>query len=751
MEAPKPPPKDLPVLENGIDPSRAREAINGGIANAMTENEVKNYLRCSAFEVLYHERRSPVLEDLVKDGASNVLFFICATYGLPAPAAEQQFHFPEPDDARTLPLCHWESLYVALIAELRQLHARLEEKWETKFKGGHRVLHMYGDGDTKESKPFTALEFAALVARTWRSFMDPRLLGRLENEVRLEKAANSYRIRYDDTPFRTHSQLEWQGLDADTSNEMLNRVKSMMNPHTHSNDEINEILWKDHAPLVRRACREFFGKDLDLAARRAELLGIDKSNPEQATSDAASCSCDDGCQCKAHCAYLPEMSHDPRMGCPCKKAAASQINMNIDTHEQEYDYPRMQVPSQPGSSRGHDHLYGVPTQGMARMHVAASATGDGPYPQHAGQQMTQVRTVGDAPMFQNRRGRSHTETGGLAYVPEAPPKTPRRRVKDSFPLNLYESHSGQRYPDFPDATREEQRPLPSLPPPVYGSSYYTTDMPARKQVPSTSTTSTTSPSYDPVLSSSPEHESPFISSSPEPAPEPGRSSKTKFPFFSRFKGKAAATDDFQVPGAGYPGQPQDDSGILDTSNVETPRITPLGTERRAAPIFGRHSAESPPRPTRNPGAMTRSNTADTTQLPPPQVPSRPLVPPMMKRSKTTDVSDLPLPDFINPKPATKQRYVSAGGNAKLSEREEIKDFVLPPAVDPGMSISRDDFLASLPPPRSSGDSVPRTSKEEEEAMYPDNRGEKRDRTESNTSSKRGVVKRMFSRTPSGSQ
>ncbi|KAI6809407.1 hypothetical protein KC332_g12664 [Hortaea werneckii] len=50
---------------------------------------------------------------------------------------------------------------------------------------------------------------------------------------------------------------------------------------------------------------------------------------------------------------------------------------------------------------------------------------------------------------------------------------------------------------------------------------------------------------------------------------------------------------------------------------------------------------------------------------------------------------LPEPEFISPRPATKQRYVSAGGNAKLHERQEIEG----PAFSfhtGGASMSKDE-------------------------------------------------------------
>lgn len=83
---------------------------------------------------------------------------------------------------------------------------------------------------------------------------------------------------------------------------------------------------------------------------------------------------------------------------------------------------------------------------------------------------------------------------------------------------------------------------------------------------------------------------------------------------------------------------------------------------------------------------------------------KPLPPPAAARVQSPPP---PEPEFIAPRPALKQRYVSAGGDLPLSERAELKGFALPAALTAGASVGREEFLRSLP-----SSSPPKTSTEE---------------------------------------
>jgi hypothetical protein len=122
---------------------------------------------------------------------------------------------------------------------------------------------------------------------------------------------------------------------------------------------------------------------------------------------------------------------------------------------------------------------------------------------------------------------------------------------------------------------------------------------------------------------------------------------------------------------------------------------------------------------------------------------------------------LPEPDFIAPRPAVKQRYVSAGGNTPLSERAEIPGPAFHPTTPSprsGQPISEEELAAGLRDPewirRHFGEGAVaamfkgrRFSDENEARDNESDRGTpsgKRDRTSSGAS-KREKLKRMFSR------
>jgi hypothetical protein len=178
----------------------------------------------------------------------------------------------------------------------------------------------------------------------------------------------------------------------------------------------------------------------------------------------------------------------------------------------------------------------------------------------------------------------------------------------------------------------------------------------------------------------------------------------------------------------------------------------------------------------NPVAQTRTRSSSALRSP------SPFSSPSGSHEPSQLSLDLPLPDFIAPRPAMRQRYVSAGGTAKLRDRPEIQGFQLPPAVvhsvmrppshqdppawpssfnnveSPTFSHGNDTFVMMSPkqhymdldPPAciSAWDSSPvskqRGSTESSEKMMQMFRGEKRGRTAS-SASMRERIKRVFSR------
>jgi hypothetical protein len=213
-----------------------------------------------------------------------------------------------------------------------------------------------------------------------------------------------------------------------------------------------------------------------------------------------------------------------------------------------------------------------------------------------------------------------------------------------------------------------------------------------------------------------------------------------------------------------------------TPNNSPPRIA-SGQENDLFPIV------TPTKPHLNPyifdtGPVAQTRTRSSSALRSPS----PFSSPSGSHEPSQLSLDLPLPDFIAPRPAMRQRYVSAGGDAKLRDRPEIQGFHLPPTVShnamqmpshqgppawpssfnnvesPTITHGNDTFVMMSPRPHymdldppaciSAWDSSPvskqRGSTESSEKMMQMFRGEKRGRTAS-SASMRERIKRVFSR------
>jgi hypothetical protein len=132
------------------------------------------------------------------------------------------------------------------------------------------------------------------------------------------------------------------------------------------------------------------------------------------------------------------------------------------------------------------------------------------------------------------------------------------------------------------------------------------------------------------------------------------------------------TQSFPAPGAGNPRDTEKES--QDSKKVSTLKATSdpaddyvgLLSEHPSSTDHAEHVTGTEPFP-----KLTRSVTTSPPSKP--ALKSANTTPGAVPTQKTLNkpTPPLPEPDFIAPKPAVKQRYVSAGGNTPLSEREEI--------------------------------------------------------------------------------
>ncbi|KAK3075903.1 hypothetical protein LTR53_000332 [Teratosphaeriaceae sp. CCFEE 6253] len=294
-----------------------------------------------------------------------------------------------------------------------------------------------------------------------------------------------------------------------------------------------------------------------------------------------------------------------------------------------------------------NNVLGAVTNDVAQLQVATMAMPD-PHMVQACNVTSEAADRFDREMLERHRERANTANSSLAYVPPyvPPPRTPSRArsKKSMYPLGLYGDTSGQRYPPFRSNT------IDTMAPPVYGDAYYRSQMPMRKPVPR---------NFSHKMgqsSSSPEEKLIDVDTSPVLATSDSQS------YF---------THSFPVSAKGNARSPFDDAAsYADLADEAQNAIRPFSEPQVAHPV----NSHPPALPPLRPGMRS----AATSPAVVPGLPkSRSLANNLtfdrdrLNKIHTPPVPDIPVPDFIQPKPALKQRYVSAGGNAKVSERAEI--------------------------------------------------------------------------------
>lgn len=546
-------------------------------------------------------------------------------------------------------------------------------------------------------------------------------------------------------------------------------------------------------------------------ATHYQVLAPKSEDHQLAESHAPMCACDHKCKCKPACTYqihacpcapcLPQQSAGS-----CENAPPSRSFENARPEIQHAatgklpertNYPPRDARADHSLLLNVDRARQVTPHGLDKAEADRSFS-NGKMPKQNPQatraprrKEVNVATTSTEPMPPKRQRAPTVNNSDLVYVPPAPTKTPARKQKDATPLALYGTNgslSGQRYPTFNMKASLSKTGIPT--PPVFAT---------------VSSTSGQDQSMEPIAqtlmqlsSNSSERKPRAVQPIPlsalrlnSPAPmseidEDEREERTPSPLSAprqrRFrcnKTYAAITgevltsdgniDEYHQLGPIVSDEPVDPPPATVTYPA-IPRSTSAGLFNPGTYVstvtqsFPSAQAGNPRDPEGSPGqggvqredwydhgdgyehAPTRHSSPATTR--------RGFPPPLPK--------PLPLPDFIAPRPATKQRYVSAGGNAKLEDRPEITDFVLSPSVTPGIAMQRDVLLQHLnnvpqfgTPTRSMTIGSPMPSRGSEEVLrvsstrtsYEDGvdlTSTKRDRKESGSSQRIARFKRVFS-------
>ena len=327
-----------------------------------------------------------------------------------------------------------------------------------------------------------------------------------------------------------------------------------------------------------------------------------------------------------------------------------------DSIHDTFDSPGVTLPN---------NVLGAVTNEAAQMQIGALASPD-PWIVRACYATSEAADKLDKDILAMRRARSNTNNSDLAYVP--PPRTPSRSHKDAYPLGFYGDSSGQRYPPF--------RPnVQDVPPPVYGASCYSSQVPTRKPVPPPIAPPPVTPSDSGISQSCDGVQTPGSSPLDHVFPQTGQ---VAYPAIPTSQSQGLFTQSFPVADSGNPRDADTDTTVSaadytylaeETHNSicpfsEDPTMLGAANTHPRPHLFTAATAAADTQG----GPLTRA-TLFASATSPDGLHALKLR--NVKLDLTKPQPPLPEPDFIAPRPAQKQRYVSAGGNAKLAERQEI--------------------------------------------------------------------------------
>lgn len=596
-----------------------------------------------------------------------------------------------------LPLGYWDSLYYALVVEIRRLHSDLQDKYGWGIEHGIEPLHHFGADGTKKG-PVTPIELASMLETAWYDLMDTRLVASLDDAVRMRKIqANAEKKRA--------SSSTKSSCDGEEAYERPPIIQGLIDINGMGLEDITGMLWEKHAPEVDQAAAEDFEDPSMFTAYRAELdaQDMDQARLLEAEPPSSKCNCRGKCICQLRCNVHTSY-------CTCRPVNHTYYKLTSPTTstgeaEATFISSEMVQKKKLGTGQGTEAIRQM-TMGL---NFYASSYKAALLPHHA-----IVEKIAEKPQerkiasrYRNRQ-RADTNISELAYVPDGKGsrgKSSRGKGRDAYPLGFYIDSSPGRYPKMRKGSSSSANEGYAGP-----ASTTTTGVPARKPVPA------------PLLPSQP-YVAPDASYGVVTPPGDNRYAPAAFvaaraqaAYHENARLATIMTQNHQAVAQSFPvtgDNPRhavNSDPFVDSASPTAEDYTGLLARHPSSfdtvedpaepfPSFTRSATTTPPRPTK----ATKAS-ASTTNLPTFKALSGDKSKPM---PPLPALPDLPEPEFIRPRPAQVQRYVSAGGNLPLSQRTEIQGpafrstgFNTPAAVNvtSGSGMSKDEVDAKLSDP-----------------------------------------------------
>lgn len=623
-----------------------------------------------------------------------------------------------------LPSSYWDALWYATVAEVKFFYSDIQSRFGKNFEDGDHILHSYGtDGDTMWK--FTVKDLAVLLERCWMDLHHTTVIAALDYRVKQKNALKTlghvpsikevlaaeglinidgarpeflWRMLWE--KFRPEMKQAWK--DNVMDDNRLSSARSAMriySPKAKYGLDARHLLCTCGPYCHCRCICDFSttGCSCEIMRQRIGCALVSKrkleNNEVKEAADKAEAdrSISSG-MVKAHVAAFEN-----------PKTSASTLPLNTKTRDEikcdkekeaEISKAYCLLVSPDPAAAAHDNAGPDTSQAYLQLVDSHPAAGidDIEEPLHDEPHPSAASEFGLQPL----RDEPHTTTA-VDYVPpcaldestpatasdygwEPPgkhaetsatktssrrkatdPKTPIRPVKDANPLDFYGDYSGQRYPA--EATF---RAPPTVSPPVYCASLAPIAIPAAQPM---------SPA-EPSPGSTSLFQKPIIRKRTNTAAAPQR---VPVPVYAhdhaKYDRQVSTLPD--LSGLAITAQPPQSSGLVNSSfpigsrgNVREERSN---TESTGS--FSRYIKDSPPRHDSRavPEPFPRLSNEPTGYRPFTTVFQDMIEDPQARAHAATaavEAYNPTTPDYINPQPSRKQRWVSAGGNTPLHEREE---------------------------------------------------------------------------------
>ncbi|KAI7216388.1 hypothetical protein KC333_g4862 [Hortaea werneckii] len=660
------------VFLGGIDlsyvPSKARRLVQEQSIAPYPDDKVQGQLRAIAICLHKHQNLMPWAQTATSTdknslahqtliSKNNLAHFICGLYQVRNLLVFRGEERPRLRNSLPLPLGNWDRLYYAVTAQIRLSYSALEQEYGRDFGNGKVILNLAGNNGA----PLSAVCMAEMLEEMWGVLTDYRLIAALDNAVRLRRAQEklatiqvSYETPDSDQPMETADGLV--DVNAMTPTAILEMVRD-------NNAQENS----------RSSGRTSAGRSL-LSYCTAEILesGDVLCRSSQQSQESANCTCQTACDCRPRnvlnegycaCAAIINEAHDSVNE---EDGLSNTKHEDNDTDETLPPTKALDIISNQGMNT--ENAFGVfqrpfTTETFQANEIAHQLDRD----------ILDMRSaVANPGEGGSSSGPAPKDANPLGYYGGGPSQRhpTSRKPKDAYPLGFYGGSSSRHHP----ASRTSDA--------ATGSGQQSR-LPRRKPVPL--------PLPVVPTQNAAAYGSPLQSRATWQNPEPNTQGmnygygRVQYPTIPQSQSQDQFTQSFPIGGRRNPRDADTDNSFsaADYTQLADEAQDAIRPFTDTEPLLGSSNSPQAVRPTLH-GTVTSPDALERHRV-------------RKARGGHQAQPLLPEPDFISPRPATKQRYVSAGGNAKLHERNEIEG----PAFSfhtGGASMNKEEVFQKLKDP-----------------------------------------------------